>query len=350
MPCSSRRVAGIGAWALLSSLTLFAGACAKKGLPPGGPPDLVPPRVVSTVPDSGAARVPRDVHISFAFSEGMDPRSADALTLAPRAEIRQRRWSGRTLTVVLAESLRADQTYVVFMGGGGRDLHGNRLEEGGNLVFTTADSFPPGRIEGEIEARGFSAAGTYLWCYTGGRVPDSTGRDFDAVGLADRDGRFRIVGLSVPASYRLWAFADLNTNRSFEPQADLLVPSDTTWTLTLENPVVAGVKVSVLNPRAPARVRGAVLDSLAQTGTRWVVQAIAEEDSTRRVVTQLETATAFEVQVPSGRWRFRGFRDLDNTRSWQPDREASSPEVVLDLPPAADVQDVVLIISPGRGP
>jgi hypothetical protein len=56
------------------------------------------------------------------------------------------------------------------------------------------------------------------------------------------------------------------------------------------------------------------------------------------------------MQMPSGRWRLRAFRDVDGSRSWQPDRELASPERVLDLPPAADVKDLVLIIAAGRGP
>ena len=153
----------------------------------------------------------------------MEPRSTgEAVSLAPRVEIRQRRWSGRTLTLVLAESLQANQTYTLFVGGDARaTATATRCATGATVVFSTADSFPPGRCSTAASRRAASRrrAPTCGATTTARRVPDSTARDFDALGLADENGRFRVAGLAVPGRYRLWAFADLNGNRSFEPEA-----------------------------------------------------------------------------------------------------------------------------------
>jgi len=48
----------------------------------------------------------------------------------------------------------------------------------GWLLRVVPNKFPALRIEGELEPRGFAAAGTYLWCYDAARagVPDSTAR------------------------------------------------------------------------------------------------------------------------------------------------------------------------------
>src|SRR5206468_751100 len=148
-------------WAL--GLALALASCAKKAPPSGGPPDIEPPRVVGSDPDSGASGVPRDARLSITFSEGMEPRSTgESVALAPRVPVRQQRWTGRTLTLALAETLRHDQTYTLFVGGGARDRHGNALGAGAAIVFSTAATFPTGLIAGTIEARGFAAAGTYL--------------------------------------------------------------------------------------------------------------------------------------------------------------------------------------------
>jgi hypothetical protein len=91
------------------------------------------------------------------------------------------------------------------------------MGSGATVPFTTAGTFPPGGLEGTVDARGFDAPGTYLWVYDDaqGRLPDSTARDFDALGIADARGRFEVMGLSVPGRYRVWGFADLNhTTRS----------------------------------------------------------------------------------------------------------------------------------------
>ena len=121
----ARRVAGAVV------LLLVLAGCARRGAPPGGPPDLVPPRVESCAPDSGQARVPLDARLAVTFSEGMEPRStAEAVSLAPRVDIRQRRWSGRELTLVLEEPMRANQTYMLFVGPSARDRHGNSMTSG----------------------------------------------------------------------------------------------------------------------------------------------------------------------------------------------------------------------------
>jgi hypothetical protein len=202
-------------------------------------------------------------------------------------------------------------------------------------------------LEGEIEAKGFEAAGTYLWCYdaANGRVPDSTARDFDAVGLADRDGRVRVVGLAVPGRYRLWAFADLNANRSFEPDRDILAPLDTVFALTLDRPVARGFHVTVVNPRSPGRVRGTVLDSLGVDRGTLAVMAVSVADTLTRVAGTVDAEGKFEVQVPAGQWRLRAWRDLDRSRSWQRDREPASAVETVRVAPASEVTGVRLVLE-----
>lgn len=326
---------------------LLAAGCAKKGPPSGGPPDLAPPRVVSTQPDSGAAAVALDAPLSLTFSEGMEPRSTvEAISIAPRVEIRRRRWSGRTLTLELAERLERGQTYTLFLTEGARDNHGNGLVGGAAVVFSTADTFPSGRIEGKVEARGFGGTGTALWCYDAatGRVPDSTARDFDAIGLADADSRFRIDGLRVPGRYRIWAFADLNGNHSFEPASDVLAPADTVFELTAARPVVGPVLLRVTNPRAPGLLAGAVLDTLRDSLGVVRVLAVADSDTTQRVIRDADARGGFQLSLAAGRWTIRAFRDFDRNRVWDPQREPASEPLRFFVEPAADEKNLTLVL------
>lgn len=335
-------------WGWVLALLAAAAGCAKKGPPTGGPPDIEPPRLIASSPDSGAAGVRGDAPLTLTFSEGMDPRStADAISIAPRVDIRERHWSGRTVGIVLAETLRAGKTYTLFLGGGARDRHGNPLAGGATVTFTTADSMPRGVLEGELVARGFPAVGAYLWCYdaASGRAPDSTARDFDAIGVTDRDGRFRVVGLPVPGRYRLWVFADLNNNRSFEPQNDILAPVDTVFALTSGTPLAHGFSVTVLNPRSPGRVRGAVLDSLAIDQGVLAVMAIAGDDSLRRITGTVDDQRHYELSLAAGTWRVRAWRDLDRNRAWQRGTEPASAERRIEVPPASEILDVDLVLE-----
>lgn len=338
----------------IAALALAAAAtgCAKKGPPSGGPPDLTPPRVIATAPDSGTAGVPRDAVLSLTFSEGMEPRSTnEAVSLAPVVEIKRRRWSGRTLSLELAKPLEAGHTYTLFVAGGARDNHGNAMQAGSAVVFSTGDSFPRGRIEGHIDAKGFAAIGTALWCYVDrpGHVPDSTARDFDAIGLTNEAGEFRVDGLAVPGRYRLWAFADLNGNHSFEPETDVLVPADTTFALEREHPTAGPVTLRLVNPRAPGVLSGAVLDTLGDSlGVRRIV-AVADSDTTARVMLDVDNKGGFQLQLKAGRYRIRAFRDLDKNKFWNPEKEPASDELIFIVEPAADVKDLVLVLRRPRG-
>ena len=87
----------------------------------------------------------------------------------------------------------------------------------------------------------------------------------------------------MPGRYRLWAFADLNRNRSFEPPTDVLDAIDTVFSLTREQPAATGSRSVVLNPHAPGRVRGTVLDSLRVTTGKLLVLAMSVPDSSAKV-------------------------------------------------------------------
>jgi hypothetical protein len=334
--------------ALLALLLL--GSCAKKGPPSGGPPDVEPPRLVASTPDSGAAGVARSADVTLVFSEPMEPRSTgDAIAIAPRVDIRQRRWGRHAVTLVFGDTLASNHTYTVYLAGTARDVHGNALEGRSTVVFSTAPTLPPGALDGRLEARGFTAGGTYVWCYDAARSPDSTARDFDAVGIADADGVFRVVGLAVPGRYRLWIFADMNNNRSFEPQTDILAPVDTVFSLTPDHPAITRFAVTVVNPRAPGRVRGTVLDSLGIAEGSLAMFAVSARDSTQRVVGAVDDRDEFDIDLPTGTWLLRAFRDLDRNRAWMVGTEPASPPVRVVVEPASDIVDVKLVLErPGR--
>ncbi len=348
-----RRHAGSGARRVAAAAMLLAlGACAKKEPPSGGPPDIESPRVVSSHPDSAAANVPVDVRPTLTFSEGMEPKSTgEAVSIAPPVEIRQRRWSGRTLTLVFGDTLRHNHTYSMIVSGTARDRHGNTYGTGRVVVFSTGPKFPPGAITGRLEARGFAAGGSYIWCYDLGRghKPDSSARDFDALGLAEDDGEFQVSGLAVPGRYRLWAFADLNGNRSFEPRTDVLAPIDTTFELTAEAPEARDIRLLVVNPRSPATVSGTVLDSVTDSSGVLHVIATSVTDSTHKVLVETANDHSFSLRLDAGAWQVRAFRDLDGDRIWQPAKERASPPLPLDVAPAASVTDIELRIRRTRG-
>src|SRR5262249_16198284 len=134
-----RRAVRAAACALACAMLLHAAGCARRQPPSGGPPDLEAPHVLAVFPDSGATGVDPAAHPWVELREGMDPRTAgNAVELAPKIEIKQRRWSGRKLTLVLDTLLKAEHTYTMFVGVDARDRHGNALAGGRTVPFSTS--------------------------------------------------------------------------------------------------------------------------------------------------------------------------------------------------------------------
>ena len=338
--------------AFLWLAVLLLPACAKIAPPSGGPPDLEPPRVAETEPDSGASGVPLDFRPSITFTEAMEPRSTmDAVEIAPAVLIKQRKWSGRTLTLVPDQPLDSAQTYTLYVSSTARDRHGNEYGGGATVVFSTASTFPPGSIAGELTGKGFSEEGCYLWCYVEGRSPDTTARDFDALGIVDEDSRFKIVGLAVPGTYRLWAFADLNGNRSFEERSDVLTPIDTTFVLTPEAMHADSIELIVVNPRAPGDVTGMVIDSLGDSTGVLRVVARQESDTTRTLMVDAAEDGEFEMRLDPGAWLLTAVRDLNANGLFDRGREPISDRIRIVVEPAGRSDDHELILRPrGAGP
>jgi hypothetical protein len=106
---------------MVLSLALLAG-CASQGAPTGGPPDTEPPGVVSSVPASGGLNV-SEGKISVEFSEYIDRRSfQESAFLSPSAGALKYDWSGTSVEITAAETLRANTTYILTIGTGDRQL------------------------------------------------------------------------------------------------------------------------------------------------------------------------------------------------------------------------------------
>jgi hypothetical protein len=113
--------------------------------------------------------------------------------------------------------------------------------------------------------------------------------------------------------------------------------------------VASRLLLTVTNPRAPGRLKGAVIDSLGDSLGIVRVMAVADTDSTRRVVTDVDAKSGFDFQVPPGRWRLMAFRDLDKNKQWRSDTEPGSGSLPIDVEPAAVIDNLVLVLRRGRG-
>jgi hypothetical protein len=279
------------------------------------------------------------------------------VVLAPGVRNLKAQWKdGHTLELVPDPPLVAGRTYALIVPPGARDVRGNALGRGRTVYFATADSFPAGLIEGRVDGHGLPGDGVYVWAYRSdlNHAPDSTAFDMDALAQAGAGGAFRLPGLAVPGTYRLWTFADRNRNRSFEPNVDLLTRSDSLVALTPGAPAARGVRVLAVDPLAMVVLTGTVVDSLAPGTAPLHVEVRAVPVDTAIAVDRLPVSTLdvaagkFQANLRAGRWRFLAFRDLNSDGVRSPG-EPTSPVVEVNVN-AGVVPEPIRLVLPEQAP
>ncbi len=202
---------------------IVAAACAREGMPPGGPRDRIPPWVVETDPPSGSTHVPLDVSPKLTFSERIQPRSIEGnLFIAPIVEFEiEASWRGNEITVRFEEPLLADRTYIITVGTGFRDMRSNRMDSTYVYALSTGPSIEEGEVNGLTVHEGQPARNTYIWAYNlaGKPGPDPSGTTPDYLVQTGRDGTFTFTHLSA-GRYRLFAFLDQGRDRLYDAGVD----------------------------------------------------------------------------------------------------------------------------------
>ena len=208
-------------WLFLVILSL---ACANQGLPPGGPVDKDPPRIVvdQVMPAVGAVRVPLDTDVTVLFSENVERKSVeDAFFISPIPHDGFRyKWKKKELTIQFNGTLLPERTYVITIGTGTRDLRKNNLMESFVLAFATGDSLDRGRISGQVYAGG-KTTGIQIWAYslTMNSAPNPRDVEADYVTQCDESGMYSLPYLAIE-DYRLFAVSDKDVNRFYDPEYD----------------------------------------------------------------------------------------------------------------------------------
>lgn len=187
--------------------------------------DKTPPAITAHFPAADAVSLPLDTQVELAFSEGMDhTRTETALFISPTSPV-ECTWRGSRLHLSFPQGLKPDQTYVITLGTGARDLRGNALAQSFTLAFATGTQLNQGRIEGRVFSRHQPAGSAYVWAYG----PELSDRHL----LADppdyrtqtgSDGRYNFSRLPAGA-YRIAAFADADADQSWDAGEALALPA-----------------------------------------------------------------------------------------------------------------------------
>lgn len=218
----SLRQAGatVAAWAFLVLLLLTS--CAKMGQPDGGWFDETPPRVIGTHPSDKSVNV-KGKRISIFFDEyiKLDNPQEKVVVSPPQLEWPDIKAQGKSISVVLKDSLRANTTYTIdFSDAISDNNEGNPL---GNYTY----SFSTGSAIDTLEVSGYVLEAENLEPVKGILVglydsaADSTFREKSMlrVSRTDSRGHFVIKGIA-KGSYRIYALQDVDNNYKFSQKSE----------------------------------------------------------------------------------------------------------------------------------
>jgi Bacterial Ig-like domain len=201
----------------LIAAVVFIFGCASPGMPPGGPPDVAAPKIVSITPDSGSVGV-KPKQVIFKFDEVVAERPPSVTTLAdlflisPRDGVPDASWHRDAIAVKPTNGFRPNTPYTVILMRGLADLRGNVRNTGATTFFSTGSTIPRTRISGQVFdwASGAPATGALVESFI---KPDSL---HPYVALADSLGAFVLEHLP-PARYTVRAYLDRNRNLGIDP-------------------------------------------------------------------------------------------------------------------------------------
>ncbi|MBI4502620.1 MAG: Ig-like domain-containing protein [Gemmatimonadetes bacterium] len=194
-----------------TALAFLLGACATIQEPPGGPPDLTPPSLVSVTPDSGVVVPGLKTPVLFRFSEVVSERPGAALDqmvlVSPRPRVLDVSWRRDAIAVKPREGWRTGVPYRVTLLPGIIDLRNNKMPTGKTVIFSAGAEIPATTLRGRvIDWEVGSAAPRALIEAVG--LPDS----LVYWDLTDSAGTFTMAAVP-PGRYVVFATVDRNTNR-----------------------------------------------------------------------------------------------------------------------------------------
>jgi hypothetical protein len=214
----SRRQAQITRLLLAGAAGLLI-ACASVGDPPGGPPDVAPPRIISIKPESGAVVPNFKDEIVIQFDETVDEQPgsgtgssrtsgglAQQILLSPVAGALKVSWNRNNITVKPKEGWKR-RVYRLEVLPGFFDLRRNRFDSSATVLFSTGPEIGQARLGG-IALRWVEQTILVRALIEAVPLPDTIGY----LTLADSGGQFVLENLQ-PGRYIVYATADENGDR-----------------------------------------------------------------------------------------------------------------------------------------
>ena len=221
---------------------LFAGAffsrCANVMTPDGGPKDTLPPYIVKMVPDNFSTNFKgKKIYIEFneyvqIKDQNKEMYTSPAMKKAPLLTMR-----GKGVVITIRDTLKENTTYAIDLGSAIQDNNESNPLNAMRYVFSTGDKVDSLMCSGYTadSYKADSVSRTFIWFYMADSLPVTPGYDStiflrkpDVISRAQNNGIFIAQNLK-PVNYRIYAFADKNDNKLYEPGTDMVGLLDTVY-------------------------------------------------------------------------------------------------------------------------
>lgn len=241
------------------ALSLILSGCAQPGtMLTGGPKDEKPPEVISSIPPNFSKRFNSDrIEITFNEYFKLKDIAKKMVVSPPMSKKPEFKIKGKSLEIILKDSLVPDRTYAINFGDGLVDLNEENAIKNFQFVFSTGD-----RIDS------LQAGGKVVLAFDGKPAEDILVMLYDEntdslplktiplyISRTDKEGRFTLKNLA-GGSYKIFALKDGNTNYLFDQPDEAVAFLD-----SLITPTVMEVTVQDTLPSA-ADSAAIVKDSL----------------------------------------------------------------------------------------
>jgi hypothetical protein len=195
------------------SLVVVQFNCASRGRPSGGPVDKITPTILQVFPASDSTGLNELSEIKILFSERMNEASVkQSIFISPPLAYDAIISGGDELILNVEEALQPEQTYVVTIGSGAKDLRNNRMEMSFQLAFSTGSVIDRGNISGTVYGTR-SVESFYVYAY---RIENRDSLNpidvrADYLSQPGKNNYFSLDYLA-PGDYRVFVVEDQNRN------------------------------------------------------------------------------------------------------------------------------------------
>ncbi len=202
-----------------TALVALSWSCANTGTPSGGPKDIKPPVVVSSIPAEGATDF-NGKTISITFDENIQLTDADSkFVMSPPTSKKPKVSShAKTVTVTFEDDLLPATTYTLDFADCLSDLNEGNVYEGFTLSFSTGESTDSMMISGNLydAETTLPLEGIYVLLHS--NLTDTAFTNVTPIRIAktDANGRFAIKNIPAEAQYDIYALDDQNRNFLFD--------------------------------------------------------------------------------------------------------------------------------------